>query len=257
MRGGVVHPAVDREAWVRRFHEVRGSRVRLVCLPHAGGSAPFFHPLSAALPPGVEALCVQYPGRQDRRHERPVEDIGQLADLVTAAVRPWADAPLALFGHSMGATLGFEVARRLEAEGVVPVALFCSGRRAPVVGGPEPPRRRDDDGLLDEVRELSGTDLRLLADEEVLRLVLPAIRADYRAIERYECEPGAAVGCPITALVGDADPRVGVGDADAWRDRTTGGFSLHTFTGGHFFLADHWSRVAEVIGAELRGVLRE
>src|ERR1700712_4687720 len=115
--------------WIRRFHESPGASARLVCFPHAGGAATYFYPLSRTLAPSIEALAVQYPGRQDRRAEPCVDDIHELADLVAPALLEWADRPLALFGHSMGATLAFEVAGRLEKAGVRPAGLFVSGRR--------------------------------------------------------------------------------------------------------------------------------
>lgn len=107
-------PVEDNGLWIRRFHPRPDGDVRLVCLPHAGGSASFFFPVSQAMPPSVDVLCVQYPGRQDRRAEPVIDSIPDLADQVFAALLPWADRPLAFFGHSMGATLAFEVARRLE-----------------------------------------------------------------------------------------------------------------------------------------------
>ncbi|RCV51556.1 thioesterase II family protein, partial [Marinitenerispora sediminis] len=109
--------------WIRRFHRVSDSgdtsRVHLVCFPHAGGPATYYTPMStnlAALAPFVDVVALQYPGRQDRLAEPPVADLADLADLVTAELLPLAAGPLplALFGHSMGAELAFETARRLE-----------------------------------------------------------------------------------------------------------------------------------------------
>lgn len=242
---------VDREAWIRAYHPAPWSGVRLVVLPHAGGSATYYHPFSKALHPEIEVLSVQYPGRQDRRHEAPVEDIGTLADQVVAALGDQPQEPLALFGHSMGALVGFEVARRLERNGTPPVALFLSARRAPGTTRIENVHLRDDSGLLDEVKELSGTDPRVLQDPELLSLLLPAIRSDYRAVETYACSPGAAVGCPVSVLVGDSDPRVTTQDARAWLAHATGRFDLRVFSGGHFYLAEHKDAIAD----HVRGVL--
>lgn len=111
--------------WVRRFHPARSGRLgpprlRLLCLPHAGGSATFFFPLSAGLHPETEVLAVQYPGRQDRRKEPALRSIEDLAYAVTAEIADEGAAPLALFGHSTGAILAFETTRRLEARGSLP-----------------------------------------------------------------------------------------------------------------------------------------
>jgi pyochelin biosynthesis protein PchC len=243
---------VVSDTWIRRFHPARQPAPRLVALPHAGGSASFWYPLSAALAGRFEVLSVQYPGRQDRRAEPPIADIATLADRITAALELWLgedDAPLVLFGHSMGAILGFEVARRLR---VPPAALIASGRRAPDRRRVEQAHRLDDAALLAEIRSLSGTDASLLEDDEVVRMVLPALRADYRAIETYEVTPGAPLACPITVLIGDADPKVTLDEAMSWRDHTTGTFALHTFTGGHFYLTGHQAAVTEHVAAAAR-----
>ncbi|MFF7725399.1 thioesterase II family protein [Streptomyces sp. NPDC008001] len=250
-------PTDDNGLWIRRFHPRPGSRVRLVCLPHAGGSASFYFPLSRAMPETVDVLCVQYPGRQDRRTEPLVDSVPALADKVFDALLPWTDQPLALFGHSMGASLAFEVARRLERErDIVPAALFASGRRAPSMHRDETVHLRDDDGLVAEMRSLSGTDAQLLGDEDVLRMILPAIRADYRAAETYAWEPGPPLRCPVTSLTGDDDPKVTVEEAAAWAGHTDGPFTLKVFPGGHFFLARHQAEIVRLMAGQLEAPAR-
>jgi pyochelin biosynthesis protein PchC len=247
--------------WLRHLQPAPGSAgapgraTRLVCLPHAGGSVTAYHPLSAALATDVDVVAVQYPGRQDRRGEACVEDIDELADRVVEALAHEAPAtqPFALLGHSMGAIVAFEVARRLEAGAGVPppVRLFASGRRAPSRYRHENLHERGADALLGELRALDGTHAQLLEDPEVLAMFLPSLMGDYRAIETYRSAPGATVACPVTALVGDEDPRATLDEVRAWADHTTGGFEMHVFAGGHFFLNDHVTGVAEVVTAAL------
>ncbi|KUJ64172.1 oleoyl-ACP hydrolase [Streptomyces albus subsp. albus] len=239
-------------AWVRRFHPSPESGVRLVCFPHAGGSAPFYFPMSQALSPAVDVLCLQYPGRQDRRMDPPIENIPDYADAITAELQPWLDMPTAFFGHSMGAVLAYEVALRLERSATTgPIALFASGRRAPSRHRDEDVHRRDDDGIVKEMQLLSGTDARILGDEEILRMVLPAIRSDYTAIETHRAEDGAAVRAPITVFTGDSDPRTSLDEAEAWRAHTTGDFGIHIFPGGHFFLANHSEKIIEIVSEKI------
>lgn len=245
----------ESDTWIRRFHPVPEAAVRLVCFPHAGGSATYYFPVSSALGRSadlaqkVEVLAVQYPGRQDRRHEPPVTDLGLLADAVHEALSPRQDDRLVFFGHSMGASLAFEVARRMERP---PVALVASGRRAPSRRRDETVHRRDDDGVVAELKRLSGTDPSLLQDDELLRVFLPAIRADYRAIETYRCPPGATVPCPVTVFVGDSDPHVTMDEAQAWAGHTTGGFEMEVFEGGHFYLSARPAAVIERLSEVLR-----
>ncbi|MEU5402363.1 alpha/beta fold hydrolase [Streptomyces sp. NPDC005963] len=243
----------ENSLWIRRFQPRPEAAVRLVCLPHAGGSASYFVPVARAMPEFADVLCVQYPGRQDRRTEPLIDNIPELADHVFTALLPWADRPIALFGHSMGASLAFEVARRFEREkNIIAAALFASGRRAPSALRRETAHLRDDRGLLEEVAALSGTDSDLLDDEEVRKMILPALRADYRAAETYLPEPGEPVRCPVHVLVGDDDPKVTVAEAAAWAEHTTGPFTLKVFPGGHFYLADHPDEVIRTMTDHIR-----
>ncbi|MBB4689969.1 thioesterase II family protein [Paractinoplanes abujensis] len=232
--------------WIQPFGVTRAGGPRLVCFPHAGGSASFYHPL-AVKTAGAEVLAVQYPGRQERRTEKPFTDLGEMADRIHAELASPAGSPLILFGHSMGAVLAYEVARRLESDGARPLGVIVSGRRAPSVRLEETVHLRGDRALLAEVRQLSGTAAALLDDEEVVQMILPALRADYRAIETYQHRPGAGLTCPITALTGDSDPRAALDHVRAWDRHTTGGFDLRTFPGGHFYLTTQWAEVAAAI----------
>ncbi|MFJ9819362.1 thioesterase II family protein [Streptomyces sp. NPDC101151] len=238
---------VDGNLWIRRYHPAPTAAVRLVCLPHAGGSASYFFSVSKELSPDFDVLAVQYPGRQDRRGERCIDSIAELADEVTAELLPETDLPLVLFGHSMGATLAFEVARRLERRGIVPVALFASGRRAPSHNRDEGVHRGSDEEIIAELKKLSGTQAALLGDEEILRMVLPAIRSDYKAAETYRYVDGPPLSTPIQAHFGVDDPRVSREEAAAWADHTTGPFQLHSYPGGHFYLNDEAPRLIEAI----------
>lgn len=239
--------STETGAWVRRYHPAGSAATRLICFPYAGGSAGYYFPVSRALSPQTDVLAVQYPGRQDRRGEPCVEDLHKLADLVTAELRPWLDRPVTLFGHSLGATLAYEVALRLDKDGIVPLGLFASARRAPSCHREnERVHLGTDDELIAKLKEMSGTDQRVLADEELLRSVLPAIRGDYKAIESYRHRPGdGPVSCPVLVLTARDDDEVTPEEARAWSGHTSGAFTRREFSGGHFYLNAH---AAEVIG---------
>jgi surfactin synthase thioesterase subunit len=243
-----LHP----DTWLRRYHQGAPDRTRLICFPHAGGSASFFFPLSRTLSPVAEVLAVQYPGRQERHTEKPVPSVHRLADTIAAVLGAGPDRPTVLFGHSMGATLAFEVAHRLERDfDRSPVRLVVSGRRAPDrVRGPYF-HLLGDDAIIAELRGLSGTDDRLLEDPDVLRMILPALRSDYQAIDTYRVVPGTTVRCPLTILTGDADPHVTAEEAEAWRAVTSGPSDLHTFAGGHFFLTEYPDEITTLLRSTL------
>ncbi|MFI6002704.1 thioesterase II family protein [Streptomyces sp. NPDC051366] len=240
------------EKWVRRRPPAPNSKVRLICLPHAGGSASFYFPVSKELAPAVDVLAIQYPGRQDRRHEPNIPSIPDLADQIFEAVRHLDDLPLALFGHSMGAVLAYELALRMQDAGLPsPVRFFASGRRAPSCHRDDMVHLGSDAQMVAELRKLSGTDAAMLADPELLEMIMPAIRSDYQAVETYQYEPGRKLDCPVTVLTGDNDPRVSIDEAASWEAHTTGPTELRVYPGGHFFLTDQSADVIELLTERL------
>ncbi|MGD0068425.1 MAG: alpha/beta fold hydrolase [Streptosporangiaceae bacterium] len=248
--------SIESSAWIRRYYPSGESTVRLVCFPHAGGSASYYHPVSERFAPAIDVIALQYPGRQDRRHELCIRDIDVLADRITEQLSLLGNKPTVLFGHSMGATLAFEVAWRLECRGFdAPLSVIVSGRRAPTINRGETVHLRNDAGLLAEVRLLNGTDSAILDDEEILRIALPAIRGDYEAIETYSYVPGRMLSCPITALTGDSDPKTPVAEADEWRLVTRGPFRIKVFSGGHFYLAQNAPAVNDEIAADIEQLM--
>ncbi|WP_460307249.1 thioesterase II family protein [Actinocorallia aurea] len=235
--------------WLRAFAPAAADAPRLVCLPHAGGSAGFFAPLARALAPRVRVLAVQYPGRLDRRREPVPGDLRETAERVAEAVRAEpGPGPAALFGHSMGALIAFEAVRSGR---LAPDRLFVSAARAPARTRVDPALLLDDEALIAEVLQLGGTSSELLDDTALRELVLPALRGDYRALRAYVPEPGARIGCAVTALAGDRDPLVPIGDALAWQDSTAGPFELKVLQGDHFYLTPRLGEVAEAIRAAI------
>ncbi|MEE3755354.1 thioesterase II family protein [Mycobacterium intracellulare] len=235
--------------WLRALRAVPSARAVVVCFPAAGGSAGAFRPLAQQLAQGIAAYGVQYPGRQDRLEDAPIEDLAELAERVTADLLGWGEVPqLALFGHSMGATIAFEVARRLQRKDRDPVWLFVSGRIAPDAPYSGRLHAGSDADLIADLDRLSSDAApaaALRADPELAELVLPPLRADYRAVETFVFEPGERLRCPVSVLLGDADPTVTTEQAERWRMQTDAEFDVTTFSGGHFYFD---KRVREVAG---------
>jgi surfactin synthase thioesterase subunit len=216
--------------WFQRAVANPEAGQRLICFPHAGGSAAFFRHWGRRLP-GLEVQAVRYPGRAERIDEPPPTDVRHLARQIAAAAEPLSDRPLALFGHSMGAVVALETARALEARGLGVVHLFASGSRDGVCPAPAAPDE-DNATMARQLVSLGGMDPELAADPQFLELVLPYIRSDSRMFHSYSFSPEPVLRCPVTSIVGSADS-----DADQrpWRE-VTRTFREHTTPGNHFYL---------------------
>ncbi|MFE2728093.1 thioesterase II family protein [Kitasatospora sp. NPDC059327] len=230
----------ERSKWFRVFTPRPGAEFRLVCFPYAGGSASAFRGWANLLPPTIEVVAVQYPGRQDRFDEPCMEDMAELADRIAFAATHRLRGPLVFFGHSLGASVAYETARRLERQVSPPtvVRLFASARSAP-----DSPRRRNllfqsDELLMDYVRELGGSGAAVLEVEELRRLALPTLRSDFALAHGYSYSPGAPLTCPITAIAGERDPSFTPEDAELWRRHTAGDFDTRVMPGDHFYLEE-------------------
>jgi surfactin synthase thioesterase subunit len=224
-----------RDRWLHTTADRPSAPRRLVCFPHAGGSASFFRQWCAVRDSAVYA--VRYPGRAERMAELCATDLRALAADIAEALLPLADRPLALFGHSMGAAVALETARSLRDRGVHVAHLFASGSRNAPLPEPEPyPEVEDDDATVAaRLVSMGGTDPAVAADPFFQELVIPYVRADGRLFQSYAMAPGPVLSCPITAIVGDADA-----DADLrpWPELTYGRFRQRAVPGGHFYLID-------------------
>jgi pyochelin biosynthetic protein PchC len=238
--------------WIRPLNNVVRPAARLVCFPHSGGSATSYTAWASLVPADVQLLAVQYAGRGDRLAESPSGSIGEMSGRIAAELLrldrevPFrAHVPLGLFGHSLGAVIAYETALTLRGRGRPPAGLFVSGSAAPGARRSPLTHRTTDAELWSAVCALGGVDPAIAENPDLRDLVLPALRADVRAGERYRPAPGTPpLSCPIRCYHSPEDPLTRDADMAAWAARTTGDFTLRERPGGHFHL---WKDAHELV----------
>jgi len=211
-------------------------RMRLFCFPYAGGSSSVYSNWHSAFPPEVEICPIQMPGRGNRWGEPPLSRMTTLVERLATDLHPLLNLPFAFFGHSMGALVAFELARKIRGwTGESPVLLLVSGARAPQIPDPEPPiSALPDAAFLHRLIRLNGFPPEILENKEFIQAILPSLRADVALCETYRPAPGLLLDLPITAYGGYQDSRVPPFHVSAWRAQTTGRFRLRFFPGDHF-----------------------
>jgi medium-chain acyl-[acyl-carrier-protein] hydrolase len=229
-------------------------RHRLICVPYAGAGPAAYRRFPAMLPPEVETWAVRLPARESLIAEPPLEHIDPVVDALADQITPPdPPVPFALFGHSMGALVCFELARTLRHRGrPVPTHLFVSGRRGPRLPDPLPAiHRLPRSEFLAAVRRLSGVQDELLAEHGLIDLLVPALRADFAVCETYRYTDQPPLDCGISAFGGLSDPTTSSDQLAAWCRETTGPFRMSLFDGDHFFLHRHAPAILGAVAREL------
>jgi medium-chain acyl-[acyl-carrier-protein] hydrolase len=231
--------SIDQE-WFAYSRTNSEARIRLFCFPYAGGGALSYRTWSEAVPAQIDIRPIQLPGRENRFNEKPYTEMQTLVDALSTAIRPYLDMPFAFFGHSMGSLLAFELAKKLDEEGLAtPRHLFISSRRGPDLPGPTPPLHTlSESELVDTLKRFGGIPDLILKEPEILDFFLPTLRADLYLAETSPLENGIRIDAPITAFGGLQDPFTSVDELEAWRKHTLQEFRLKIFPGGHFYMRE-------------------
>lgn len=240
-------------SWFGKSRADARARLRLFCFPYAGGSALIFRGWQEVLPPSVEVVPVQLPGRGARLREAPFTDLNALVGALLPVLGSRLDKPFAFFGHSMGAAIAFEAARRLRLErGAEPQHLFVSARRAPHLPDAERPLHDlPEQEFIEELRRLNGTPPEVFEHPELMQMMLPLLRADFSISETYVFEQRPSLSCPVKAFGGLRDPHVEQAGLEAWREHTAGAFNLCMFDGDHFFINAATQQLLRLIAGAL------
>ncbi|WP_369211095.1 thioesterase II family protein [Streptomyces flavofungini] len=228
---------------------------RLFCLPYAGGNASAYRTWRDLAPEHVRVHPLELPGRGTRWSETPVSRMSLITEMLADALAGHLDQPYALFGHSMGGLIAFELARTLRERGLPqPAHLFVSGTAAPDLPRTRRPiHAAPDADVLEELRFLGGTPPELLADAGLMELLLPALRADFCVLETYEYRALTPLAVPLTVFGGEADPLVASGKLHLWLRQARDRSRLVLLPGDHFFLHSAVSDVLTTITDALAG----
>ena len=230
------------------------ARLRLFCFPYAGGGALIYREWSQDMPDEIEVCPVQLPGRERRLREPSFTRVEPLIDALLPALTPYFDMPFAFFGHSMGGTLAYELAQRLAQEGQDgPQHLVASARRAPQVAAEDNQihYHLPDDEFKEHLREIKGTPEEVLANEELMDLMLPLLRADFELVDTHPISTAPPLDCPVTVFGGLEDHDVPRKELEAWSEVTNRRFRLRMFPGDHFFLHPHRQALVHAVAESL------
>jgi surfactin synthase thioesterase subunit len=239
--------------WISNANLAKDARPNLFCFPYAGGGASFYRAWAPFAPRSIAICPVQLPGREERFKERPLDRMKDLVDAAADALIPFLGHPYALFGHSMGAIICYELAQELLERGVnPPMHLFASGASAPHVARSIPPiYHLPEDRLIEEIASYGVLPKEVMQSRELLDLLVPRFRADFAVTGTYAYADRPPLSFPITAFGGVDDHVVTPAKVEAWREHTVSRFRCELFPGGHFFLTELGSRVLGEVAAAI------
>ena len=242
------------DKWFARPAPRPDATMRVFFFPYAGGGPAAFAKMCNGLADSFDGTAVHYPGRGSRHPEPPLTDLRALVETLAQAISPLLDKPFAFFGHSMGGLIAFELTRTLRRKGLAqPNMLFISARAAPQLPNPNPHiHQLPDAEFVSELKKLNGIPPEILQNNELMRLSLPILRADFEMIETYQYQTDVPLNCPIVALGGTDDSRVSHVQLAGWAMHTKDSFESQFFAGDHFFLTTAHEAVLKFVEGKFR-----
>ena len=244
-------------AWFQHASANKQVDLKMFCFPYAGGSALVFRQWADLLPPTVQVIPVELPGRGSRSREPFFLSLPALVSELEEVILPLLDKPFVFFGHSMGAVIAFELTRALRrSHGLEPQALFVAGRSAPQIPDPDPiSYNLPHDEFVQELIRLGGTPAEVLEHAELMEMMIPLLRADFQLIQTYEYLDDAPLRCPIVVYGGLEDHEVTREMLLSWKEQTNSEFALHMLPGDHFFIRSSSAQLLGALADELKSIL--
>lgn len=252
------HADGPQAAWFQHLSQSKSPVLRVFCFPYAGASAEVYRNWQRLFPFHIDLCLVHLPGRGRRLKERPFTRIAPLVQVIAEHIQHETNIPYALYGHSMGALISFELARELfRSHNRGPEHLFVSGRHAPQWPRDEPITfNLPHDEFISELQRLEGTPAEVLNNPELLEVFEGLLRADFEAVETYEYRPGKPLPCPITVYGGLQDKHVPGESCRAWQEQTLASCKVRMFPGGHFFIRDQQPDFVNVFRNDVLSIAR-
>lgn len=225
-------------AWLEVFNPNREAKIRLFCFPYGGGGATFFYPWAFKLSSLAELVAIQLPGHETRFDEPLLYDKEEIINELLKAFINYNDKPYIFFGHSLGALISFELIKALrKAEYFSPSHLIVSGRRAPHISSRMLPiHHLPDKEFLEKILRYDGLTQEMLGNEDLMKLILPVLRADFKVSETYKYVPDLPFDFDITAMGGTGDLTTFEEDIKEWESHTSRRFKYFSYSGNHFFI---------------------
>ena len=227
-------------------------KVKLYCIPYSGGNFNSYAEFRKYFPNYIDVVNLELPGRGKRVVDPLLYNIDEMVSDLFEQIKNYLQKPYAIYGHSLGALLGFLLYKNIHEKGYdLPDRIFVSGQTAPVLIRTDNIHLLPDEEFINMLRKMGGTPLELLDDEGFMKYFLPVIRADFESIDNYTYIPGSKpLDVPITVIIG-LDEKITDEEAERWQDETSKKISIHKYSGGHFFIFDNVKNICDLITNKL------
>lgn len=233
------------------------NKIKLFCIPYAGGSAAVYSRWKKLVNPLIELKQVELPGRGSRMNESLIDNIPDIVRNIFKEIKDQIKPPYALFGHSMGALITYELCKKIKQEGYPsPVHIFFSGKQGPQIklkglncyNLPE-------DEFIKHILNYNGTNEAVFKNKELASLFIPILRADFKMVETYKFDrTDDYLECDVSVFSGTDDRAVSWEDLSGWQEVTKSNCRFYPFKGGHFFINEHTEEVVDQINNVLTSI---